>query len=504
MKKNLIYCGLAILLGLLCQTTPGYTTDLAESRFILPEYSRKISLDFKNAQLQDILKIFSQQSGLNFIAAQEVADTKVSLYLDNVPVEQALERILHANNLTYEIEPASGIFVVKKVTKPDVDVITRIYYLKHASVPSSKMLSTISISADSSTTGAAASSSSSEEDTEGSSIIKAIENVLSDKGKIAENARTNSLIITDIASQFPAIEDAIAKLDVPIAQILIEVEMLDVSKQTADLIGIKYGNTPVTFSGASRTLFLPWDQNDLLRQGRIEDTDLTYSSGSLDATGLSLTLQFLRSQTDTKNLARPRILTLNNETAEIQIKTDEAIGAKTVTSSSQSTATSEVEAERAQTGVFLRVTPQANLLTGEITLALEPKVVQARTGGTFGGRTFKDPEERVSRSVLRVKSGDTVMMGGLLRSDVDNIITKLPVLGDLPVVGSAFRHKDSTIKDRELVIFITPHILTDEFMPTVAKQEPIQYPKITREQDAPGSRTEKINKALSLVEEQKL
>ncbi len=501
MKKTLALCKLLIISLTLLYYAPAQAVDVAESRFVLPEYSRKISMDFKDANLQDVLKIFSQQSGLNFIAARDVADARITLYLDKVPVEQALERILHANNLTYEIEPGSGIFVVKPVTKSELDLVTRIYYLKHASVPSAKLLSTIAVST--STDGGAAPTAPTGGGAAGGGIIDAIGSVLTTNGRITENPRTNSLIITDVAAQFPLIEETIAKLDVPIAQILIEVEMLDISKQTADLLGMKYGSTPVTFTGASRTLFFPWDQNDLLRQGRIEDADLEYTAGNLNASGLTLTLQFLRTQTDTKSLARPRILTLNNETAEIQIKTDEAIGASTVTSAAEGTATTEVEAERAETGVFLRVTPQANLLTGEITLAVEPKVIEARTGATFGGRTFKDPEERVSRSILRIRTGDTVMMGGLLRSDLSNTITKVPILGDLPLIGSAFRHKDKSVEDRELIIFITPHILTDEFAP-VAQAPAIEYPRITREQDIPDNRLEKINEALTRAEKQKL
>ena len=82
-----------------------------------------------------------------------------------------------------------------------------------------------------------------------------------------------------------------------------------------------------------------------------------YRVGTLSFSGLNLTLQFLRTQSDTKNLARPRILTLNNETAEINIKTNEAIGLSSVTTASQSISVSVAQAERVETGVFLRVTP---------------------------------------------------------------------------------------------------------------------------------------------------
>ena len=205
-----------------------------------------------------------------------------------------------------------------------------------------------------------------------------------------------------------------------IPQILIEVEMLDISKITADLIGAKFGDTPFTFAGAERDTLYPFDRNKAManvgksaNQGfEFGDVGDEYRVGTLSFAGLNLTLQFLRTQSDTKNLARPRIMTLNNETAEISIKTNEAIGIASVTTSSEGTSNSISQAERVETGVFLKVTPQADVENSEITLAIEPKVIQARTGQTFGSQTFKDPEERGTKSILRVPDGDTIILGG--------------------------------------------------------------------------------------------
>ena len=270
--------------------------------------------------------------------------------------------------------------------------------------------------------------------------------MLTQDGKIIEDSRTNSLIVTDIPVQFPLIEQTIARLDVRIPQILIEVEMLDISKITADLIGAKFGDTPFTFAGAERDTLYPFDRNKAManvgksaNQGfEFGDVGDEYRVGTLSFAGLNLTLQFLRTQSDTKNLARPRIMTLNNETAEISIKTNEAIGIASVTTSSEGTSNSISQAERVKTGVFLRVTPQADVENGEITLAIEPKVIQARTGQTFGSQTFKDPEERGTKSILRVPDGDTIILGGLLRTNLEETKTSVPLLGKLPILGAAF------------------------------------------------------------------
>ena len=94
-----------------------------------------------------------------------------------------------------------------------------------------------------------------------SGIAAAVKVMLTPDGKIVEDSRTNSLIVTDIPSQFPAIEQTITRLDIRIPQILIEVEMLDISKSTADLLGAKFGDTPFTFTGGERDTIYPFDRN---------------------------------------------------------------------------------------------------------------------------------------------------------------------------------------------------------------------------------------------------
>ena len=476
----------------------------ASSPFLDAEYSKKISMDFQDAALVDVLKIFSQQTNLNLVTAEEIANKRVTVYLDKVPVEQALEQVLRANNLTYELQPDSNIYIVKPLSKPDADLVTRVYALKHATVRSSKIQQTISISSgsDNSSSSSSGGTAIKQTDADTTGITAVITAILTSRGKIIEDPRTNSLIVTDIASNFSTIENAIARLDVSIPQILIEVEMLEVAKETADKIGIKPGDTPLDFNGGVRHHIYPWNQNSMLDKGRfVFDDPAEFEVGTLDASGLQATLQFLRTQSDTKNLARPRILTLNNEAAQIRIATNEAIGITTQTVAAEGVGSSSVEAERVQTGVFLTVTPQADLLTNEITMAIAPKVIIARTGSTFGGTTFRDPEERGSQSILRVKSGDTIIIGGLLRQDTAKTVTKLPVLGDIPFLGGAFRHRSETVTERELIIFITPHSVNEPRMTaTVAGSQQ----NFIREQDIPANRLDKMEKALTNVENQRL
>ena len=133
-------------------------------------------------------------------------------------------------------------------------------------------------------------------------------------------------------------------------------------------------------------------------------------------------------------------------------------------------------------------------------MAVVPKVILARTGATFSGNSFKDPEERGSQSILRVPSGDTIVIGGLMRDDSTKTVTKFPILGDIPILGQAFRHTDSSIKERELIIFITPHILDEVLLETAG----VNPAALIREQDVPTDQLQAVEKEMSILNHKKL
>ena len=511
---NIFLCAF-LLVSLAC---PALADGIEEKFFNFGNFdagSRKVSMDFKDAALMDVLKIFSQQSGMNFIAAQAVSERKVTLFMENIPVKDALDKILDADGLTYAMDPDSDVFIVRAKPLSKEGTVTRVYPLKYASVPSSKIKSTISITnnASSSSSGSSSSASSvvtpsftssgaSASSSSSGGIYAAVKAVLSKSGTLVEDARTNSLIVTDVESQFGLIEDAIAKLDVPVPQILIEVEMLDVSKVTSDLMGVKFGNSPLSFTGASKSTFYPFNGSQILKKVGTNyltptgDATSEYKLGKVSATGMTAVINFLRTRTDTRNLARPHLLTLNNETAEIKISTNEAIGVIKTTSTTSTTVPEVETAERVPTGVFLTVTPQANLLTREIVMAVYPKVIQARVGSiTVNGVLAKDAEERGSQSILKVQDGDTIIIGGLLRTDSSSTITKLPILGDIPLLGMAFRHKDKSGTERELMIFMTPHIVDDH-----NKQKWLSVPEVPGKGTSLLDRIDTMNRELSSME----
>jgi type II secretory pathway component GspD/PulD (secretin) len=433
----------------------------------------RISMDFQDANLKDVLKIFSQQAGLSFVASEDVQEQTVTLYMDGVSVEDALNTILKANNLTYEKVKDTNIFIVKARVGPTVETQTRIYPLKHASVSESVVTSR----------------------EEGESGIKAaIEKILTQDGKISEDIRTNSLIVTDIPSQFELIEETISKLDVPVPQVMIEVEILDTTKKLVDNLGINWSGAFGTYTGPTRETYWPFSQ--FAPPGPHGwDFTTTTTVGTMDFSGLTAAINFLTEDKDTRFLARPRILTLSNETAEINITTNEAIGQIVSQVSTEGIGTSTSQAERVDTGVQLKVTPQVNAQDGIITMVIEPSVTEAVTGGTFSGITYKDPEQRSAKAVLKIRDGETIVMGGLLRSEEEQTIRKIPLLGDIPIVGMLFKQVQRTHpEERELVVFITPHI--------VDEGEKDLFATPLREQELLKTRQEEISQILDQLESQ--
>ncbi|MFH1128416.1 MAG: secretin N-terminal domain-containing protein [Candidatus Omnitrophota bacterium] len=441
-----------------------------------------ISMDFQDASVKDILKILSVQSGLNFIASEGLQNRLITLYLDKISVKEAMDKLFKANNLTFELAEDSNIFIVKDLGKPQVETVTKVFYLKYATVSSSSLKEEMANNMKSASTGSTESSSSGESSAssggkwaaeEDTGITKAIKKLISEYGSVAEDFRTNSLIVTDTANRMAVITQTILALDIAVPQVMLEVEMLDVSKNLVDAIGIKYGQSPLTLNmliqGATRTTNFPWGsilglQKSFTSRGSFGvNTGATATSIAPPST-YQIVLDYLSTRTDTKFLARPRLLTLNNETAEIKITTQESVGVDTTTEGS--TSTTNAKAERAETGVSLRITPQINLETDEITMFIYPRVGEAAAGNTITSNgaayQYRDPEERSTKTMVRIKDGETVIVGGLIRKDKTEVITKLPILGDIPLLGALFRHKNkSRDRDRELLVFITPRIIRD-------------------------------------------
>ncbi|MFH1867883.1 MAG: secretin N-terminal domain-containing protein [Candidatus Omnitrophota bacterium] len=406
--------------------------------------SPRISMDFQNAELKDVLKVFSQQAGLNFVASDNIEDKKITLYLDDVTVQDALDSIMKANNLIYEQPPESNIFVVKESKEAEIQMVTKVYKLKYARV-------------------AATGNVMQEQVVDIRTLLK---DMLTKKdggssyGSIAVDRRTNSVIITTVAEDFPLIERTINELDSMTPQALIEAEIVEINTSAFQALGLDWGGatgTFVSFTGPVKSTKFPFIRDQgMFKQGLLEGAETANRLGTLSLAEFSVLIKALESEGMARYLAKPRMMVLNNETAEINITSDTAVGIESTTI----TETGEVirKAERQETGVSLKVTPTINE-NDYITMTIEPNVSRPIQSEFFSD--FVDPAKRSAKTTVMVKGGQTLAIGGLLKSDDEGSKRKTPGVNKIPFFGNLFKSKEDRSSGTELVIFITAHVIRD-------------------------------------------
>ena len=434
-----------------------------------------ISMDFQDANLKTVLKIFSQQSGLNFIASQNIQERTVTVYFDNVKVQDALNNLMNANGLVYEQEPGTNIFIVKETGKPEIETITKIYELKYAQLSAPAKKSEASGEKDPTKNAA---------DSEGSKsgaadIVAIVQSILSKNGKVIADKRSNSLIIMDVPSQFPIVEDLLARLDIRTPQVRIEVEVLETTTKLIESLGVNWEDGIFgIYTGPSHNTIFPMN-NSLGRNNSSGEGIKT--PGLFDMTSTKGTITALMNNTDTKILARPQVMTMNNETAKIELSSKEKASKTTTTSAvGTSGATTGDTYEEADTGVVLEVTPQISR-DGYITMNLKPSFTELELSRFVNAY---DTRKRATETTVMIKDGETVVIGGLIKAKNEHGLKKVPFLGDIPFLGSAFRYKSKNDEDRELIIFITPTIVKDVSyaLGNVSEREQ-EKPKAVREKE---------------------
>jgi len=420
---------------------------------IEPEGPSLISMDFQDADLKDVLKSFSQQAGLNFIASEKVKDRKVTLYLDKVTVQDALETIIDANDLTYTQAEDSKIFVVMEIDMPEVELTTRVFTLKYAPV--------YEIIEPKEGEGAERG------EIEPSDIFKTVEKMLTEDGICYIDVRTNSVIVKDRLYNMGTIKKLIATLDEKVPQVMIEVEVLETSLDTLKALGFEWGGKSgqlFSFSLAKSALMFPYQQiyeNALGWRGGPEGI----TPGTLGTSDVSAVLELLTKDTETKILATPKILTSNNQSAIIMVGVKFPI-IETTVSEETGKITGAILSEYQDIGVQLKVTPKV-CPDNYVNMIIEPavtsytKTIKTKTAEGVTLVEYPIINTRETKTQLLVKDGETIIIGGLIETKDIEIMRKVPFLGDIPILGTLFRKKDVEKLDRELIFFITPHVVRE-------------------------------------------
>ncbi len=416
---------------------------------------KKINLNVKDADIHSVVRSLAQWSGVNIVMSDDITGT-VSIVLKQVPWDQALEIILKSKALDYEkdgniirIAPRETIAAerkadieknqIKEKLKP---IMIRLITVNHAS---------------------------------GQEMVDQVKNVLSERGSVNFDQRTNTLIIKDVDVNIDAAEDLVRRLDTQTPQVLIEARIVEVNKVNEKEFGIQWGGQMLKSTGLANPtgLYFPsavgikGGADDLqIRPKGVPDNPnfivnlpatvgvgsggaLGLSLGSVDsAFNLNVRLSAAANRGTVKIISSPKITTLDNKIATI--------------SQGVSIPISQISAQGVQTTFFdatlkLEVTPHVTQ-DGNIYLQLKANndTPDFQNVGSRGDPTIL--KKQASTQVL-LKDGETTVIGGIYTSNSGTSTVEFPILGQIPILGVLFRNDSKRTQRNELLIFITPRVV---------------------------------------------
>ncbi len=426
-----------------------------------PGYSgQKLSLNFQNIEIRSLLQVIADFTNFNIITSDSVTGS-VTLRLQDVPWDQALDIILQAKGLGMRktgnvlwIAPRDEINAKEKL---ELESVASLQSLEPLRTQSFQMNYTkaAEVAAQLTATGAGSAASSSR--------------LLSPRGSVISEARTNQLFVTDIPSKLEQVQQLIAKLDVPVRQVLIEARIVEASDTFGKSLGIKlgggignvnlakvdgnpingnFGSTYVDGSAATTSGSLV----NLPAIGQNAYNPATFAV-SLFGAGLTrflnLELSALEADGKGKVVSSPRVVTADQIKALIEQGTELPYQ---VASSSGATSIAFRKAN-----LKLEVTPQITP-EGNIILALD---VNKDTVGRSTAAGFAIDTKHIQTQVL-VENGGTVVIGGIFELTESDSETKVPLLGDLPGIGNLFKTRSRIANKTEMLVFITPKVIADK------------------------------------------
>ncbi len=278
-------------------------------------------------------------------------------------------------------------------------------------------------------------------------IEKTISKLVSRDGRVGIDDRLNSIVVTDTETALEQIRQAISKLDTKAPQVMIEALIVNVKLTDELKMGVDWTKLGDLKNYFTQGLNITGSANPY---GKV-----TFSStpGNWNIQGL---IDFVETNKDVRILANPKVLVLNNHTAIID--SVEEIPYRELTETSAGGAIGTVSFKEA--GIKLEVTPQ---ITNDGYIIMHVKPEQSVQTGTFTIENSETPvvETRRTDTTLRVKDGQTIIIGGLRKRQPSVQESKIPILGDIPLIGVLFRKVDTDLIESELGVFITPHIYTD-------------------------------------------
>lgn len=424
--------------------------DQALTAQLVAGYSGKpISLDFQDVPVRQVLQIIAQINGFNLVTTDTV-NGAVTLNLNNVPWDQALDMILKIRGLDKRIQ--GNILLI--APRDELNAQETAELQAQQQVQQLVPLSNKNIAVNYAKASDLA-----------TLLRSANGGLLSSRGSVAVDERTNTLLLRDTNDSIAVIETLLATLDVPVKQVRIESRMVTVRDNLDKQLGVQWGLTAqngsfrTAGSAAANNATTIGSEADLSQRLNVS-LPVASPAGRIglqvaklmDGTILDLELSALESENKGEIIASPRITVANQQEAYIEQGTEIPYV--------QATSSGATSVEFKKAVLSLKVTPH---ITPDNRIILDLTVTQDTRGETVttptGPAVAIDTQE-IKTQVL-VQNGETVVLGGIFQQISTDDVAKVPVLGDMPIVGGLFKNEVNIEQKRELLIFVTPKIITD-------------------------------------------
>jgi general secretion pathway protein D len=381
--------------------------------------NRKVTLQFRDAPTKMVFEVLSRETGINFILDKDIkSDGKTTIFVQDVPVEEAIDLVLDQNSLARQILASNMVIIYPNNANKQKEYeqqMVRTFYLTNA------------------------------EPKDVESMLKA---VLSARNMFIDE-RSASVILRDTPDAIRMAERLVASLDVPESEVMLEVEVLEISSSRLHDLGIQYPSsatlTPSAIAGGTSGLVL----SDLSHQ----------TSDTIKITPLSVTLNAMKQAGLTNTLASPRIRARNKEKAKILIGSRLPVITNSVTPTAAGTPVVTGNVQYLDVGLTLEVQPTVHLdsdVAIKVNLEVSSLLKQITTAS---GTVAYEIGTRNANTLLRLKDGETQILAGLIQDSDTRTANSIPGLGDIPVVGHLFGTHHADREKDEIVLSITPRII---------------------------------------------
>ncbi len=410
---------------------------------------QKLSLNFQSIEVRSLLQVIADFTNFNIVTSDSVSGS-VTLRLQDVPWDQALDIILQAKNLGMR-KSGNVIWVAPKdeiATKEKIDLesMTAVQNLEPVKTQSFQInfakAAEIATQITGGSTPAAGAGSA---------------RILSTRGSVIAEPRTNQLFVTDIPSRLEQVQDLISKLDVAVRQVVIEARIVEASDTFSKALGVRLGGSGLVTQGGAENFAL----NTMSASGAGTQSAVNlpiagtaggvFAMSIFNATAqqfLNLEISAMESDGKGKVISSPRVVTADQTKALIEQGTELPYQ---VASSSGATS---IQFRKAN--LKLEVTPQITP-EGSIILTLD---VNKDTVGQLTPGGYAIDTKHIQTQAL-IENGGTIVIGGIFTEDQSDVVEKVPFFGDLPVLGNLFKRTSRGSNKKEMLVFITPRVLSE-------------------------------------------